>query len=242
MTKRIESDLLPLNKHDLLGFLDEMPPDSDDANFDISQQKYWQDLFARFSYFLGCFDGDQEIFQKLDRHYLDTINATVLLYFSLYKLLFCAWENDIIPLATQYHQDFSKTHPLNFLKAIMLSDWELEEAKNRMKVKPTLRESYNLLLKISPTELLKIEKSKHPKNRRDKLLANLWGVLPDDFVQIKYIELFCESALHNSKSPVVKKYLAKYQKDLIDYMDIIMKIVKSSLPPIKNSQTSTKLF
>jgi len=115
MTKRIESDLLPLNKHDLLGFLDEMPPESDDVNFDSSQREYWQDLFARFNYFLGSFDGDNTIFQKWDKHYLERINANVMRYLSLYNVLFYAWENDIISLAAKYDLDLSDFHPLDGL-------------------------------------------------------------------------------------------------------------------------------
>ena len=240
MTKRIESDLLPLNKHDLLGFLDEMPPESADVNFDSSQRKYWQDLFARFSYFLGSFDGDNTIFQKWDKHYLERINANVMRYLSLYNVLFCAWENDIIPLAAEYDLDLSDLHPLDGLIEIMSSDWELEEAKNRMPRRPTLRESHNLSLKITPSNLSKIEKSKHPKNRHDKLWAKLWEGLPENYEEIKRFAELCDQAARNSKSPLVKKYFARYDEDYMDYIDIMKKIAKSST--LKNSQTSTKLF
>ena len=81
MAKRIDSvKLLPLDKLDLLGFLVEMPPYSDDANFNSPQRKYWQDLFARFSYYLDSFDGDCTIFQKWEKHYLERIDANVTRY------------------------------------------------------------------------------------------------------------------------------------------------------------------
>lgn len=241
MTKEIESvKLLPLNKHDLLGFLDEMPPDSNDVNFNNSQRKYWRDLLARFSYFLGSFNGDCTTFQKWDNHYLERINTHVMLYLSLYNVIFCAWENEIIPLAAQYNANLSEKTPLDCLKEIMCSDWELEEAKNKMKVKPTLTESYNLSLKITPSKLNEIKKSKHPKNRYNKLLASLWERLPEDYEQIKWLESLCVYAARNSKSTLVKKQLARYEEDYLNYVAILKKIAKPST--IKNSQTSTKPF
>lgn len=241
MAKRRDSvDLSPPNKLDLLGFLDEMPPESGDVSFDTSQKKYWQDLLARFSDYLGSFDGDRTIFQKWDKHYLERIDAIMMLYLSLYSLLHFAWESDIIPSAANSHVDLSKILPLNFLKEIIFSDWEIEEAKYRTGVKPTLREIYNFLLKTSPAKLHEIEGAKHPKNRQDRLLGCLWELLPGDFVRIKYLELFCEYAFENSENPKVKECLAEYRKKTRDYMDIIKKIAKSST--VKNSQTSTKLF
>ena len=241
MAKRIDSiKLSPLTKIDLLGFLNEMPPDSTDINFNSSQQTYWRDLLARFSYYFGSFNGDYKIFQKWDKHHLERIDTNMARYLSLYNVLFYAWQSDIIPLAAEYDLDLSDFHPLEGLKEIMFSDWELEEAKSRMQQRPTLREGYNLSLKITRHELSKIGESKHPKNRLNKLQAMLWEGLPENYQEIKRFEAFCYQAAGNSRNPLVKEHLAKHEADLDNYIDSLKKIAKSST--IKNSQTSTKLF
>lgn len=232
--------LSPLIKLDLLGFLNEMPPDSADVNFNTSQQKYWRDLLTRFSYYFGSFNGDYKIFQKWDKHYLERIDTNMARYLSLYNVLFYAWQSDIIPLAAEYDLDLSDFHPLEGLKEIMYSDWELEEAKSRMQQRPTLRQSYNLSLKITRYELSKIEESKHPKNRFNKLQAMLWEGLPENYQEIKRFEWLCYEAARNSKRQLVQDHLVKYEADLDNYIDILKKIAKPST--IKNSQTSTKLF
>jgi hypothetical protein len=242
MAKKIKApSFLSINHHELLVFLrDEMPPKTNDIFFNYCQQTYWCDLFARFSYFFGRFDGDRKIFRQWDKHYLQRINAHVMLYSSLYNVIFCAWENDIVPIGTRSNPKFVEADPLDCLISIMFSDWELAWAKNNMKVQPTLTESYNLSLKIAPSNLYKIEKSKHPKNGFNKLIATLWERLPENYYQIKGVEELCFYAARDSKDPVVQDKFATYIKDYREYGAILKKIAK--LSTIRISQTSTKLF
>jgi hypothetical protein len=217
-----------------------MPPNSNDILFNYWQQKYWGDLFSRLSFYFSCFDGDPRIFRKWDKHYLQRINAHVMLYSSFYNVIFCAWDNEIVPLGAQFVPAFLDATPFDCLKAIMFSDWKLEEAKYNMKVQPTLTESYNLSLKIAPSNLYKIEESKHPKNRYDKIVATLYERLPENYHQIKGLEEFCFYVARASKDPVVQSKFKTYLKDYREYGAILKKIAK--LSTIKNSQTSTKLF
>ena len=177
-------------------------PDSGNLSFDLEGRNFYLDLSRRLQvYYSGI---NELIPSHWSKHYGKTIESHKRRYISLYDLLDFAWE-DIKKVARKNGYKLLQETPAQAVKAILEADVVLEIAKfqdnnprkNYWKLGEQARD-------CEPTCKVKL----------NTLMRKLYQILPDDYREIKNIELICIHCVRQIKpvTPDLESRIRKFEK------------------------------
>jgi len=196
-------------------------PDSGDLTFDLDGRDFYLDLSRRLqAYYSGTREPIPSYWSK---NYRDLVELHKRRYINLYDLLDYAWEK-IESLIRRNGYRLIPSSPADAVKAIMEADVRLEIAKFQDN-KP--RKNYwKLGGQARDLDTAKCQNTPKYKPKFNALARKLFESLPDDYIEIKEVELICMHCIEQivPKDQELIKQVNKFKKSEKNMTKFIRKV------------------